>query len=210
MNPTRIAVLLSGRGSNFLSIQGAISQGRVPARIVAVISDQERAPGLARARELGLEAFAVPRKGHPSREAHEEKILELLRRSRAEWVCLAGFMRLLTPGFVSRFRQRILNIHPSLLPSFPGLRAQAQALEHGVRVSGCTVHLVDEGLDSGPIVLQKAVEVLPGDGEESLAERILEAEHRAYPEALSLLLTTRWRVQGRRLVLEESPAERGR
>ncbi len=208
MDRSRIAVLLSGRGSNFLSIHSAIEDGRIPARIVAVISDRESAPGLARARELGLEATAVPRKGLPSREAHEQSILEQLRRSGAEWVCLAGYMRLLTPAFVSCYPQRILNIHPSLLPSFPGLRAQAQALEHGVRISGCTVHLVDEQLDSGPIVLQRSVELRPGDSETSLAKRILKAEHRAYPEALNLLLSSSWRVEGRRLIVdEEAPVE---
>lgn len=200
---TRVAVLLSGRGSNFLAIHEAIAAGRVPAEIVAVISDKKSAAGLARARELGLKAIAIPRKGHPTRETHEEEILAILRETEAEWVCLAGFMRLLTPSFVSKYRERILNIHPSLLPAFPGLRAQAQALDYGVTISGCTVHLVDEGLDSGPIVLQRAVEVRPEDDEATLSARILRAEHKAYPEALGRLLKAPWKIVGRRLIIGE-------
>jgi phosphoribosylglycinamide formyltransferase-1 len=158
------------------------------------------APGLAKARELGLPAEVVPHQGEPGRRAQEEKVLAALRRAGAEWVCLAGYMRLLSPEFVAAFPRRILNVHPSLLPAFPGLDAQAQALAHGVKVSGCTVHLVDEGLDSGPIVVQRAVPVLDGDTAGTLAARILEEEHRAYPEALRRLLTEPWRVEGRRLV----------
>jgi phosphoribosylglycinamide formyltransferase-1 len=157
------------------------------------------APGLAKARELGLPALAIPHKGEPSRQAHEEKVIAALRESGAEWVCLAGYMRLLSPAIVGSFRQRILNIHPSLLPAFPGLDAQGQALAHGVKVAGCTVHLVDEGLDSGPIVVQRAVPVLDGDTAETLSARILAEEHLAYPEALRRLLTEPWRVTGRRL-----------
>ena len=172
----------------------------MPARIVLVISNVADAPGLARARELGLPAAVIPHQGEPDRRAHEEKVVAALRQAGAEWICLAGYMRRLSPDLVAAFPQRILNIHPSLLPAFPGLDAQAQALAHGVRVSGCTGHLVDEGLDSGPIVVQRAVPVLDGDTAESLAARILEQEHRAYPEALRRLLTEPWRVEGRRLV----------
>ena len=195
-----IAILLSGRGSNFLALQAAIGRGEVPARIVLVASNVAEAPGLARARELGLPAVAIPHKGEPDRGAHEEKMIAALRESGAEWVCLAGYMRLLSSGLVGAFRRRILNIHPSLLPAFPGLDAQAQALAHGVRVSGCTVHLVDEGLDSGPIVVQRTVPVLDGDTKAALSARILEQEHQAYPEALRRLLTEPWTVEGRRLV----------
>ena len=196
----RLGVLLSGRGSNFLAIQAAIERGEVPARIALVVSNVADAPGLAKARELGLRAEAIPHQGEPGRRAHEEKVVAALRREGVEWVCLAGYMRLLSPDFVAAFPRRIVNIHPSLLPAFPGLDAQEQALAHGVKVSGCTVHLVDEGLDSGPIVVQRAVPVLDGDTVRALAARILEEEHRAYPEALRRLLTEPWRVEGRRLV----------
>ena len=200
MTPAPIGILLSGRGSNFLALHAAIERGEVPARIVLVLSNLADAPGLARAEELGLPAVAVPHKGEPSRRTHEEKVIAALREAGAEWVCLAGYMRLLSPGFVAAFPRRMLNIHPSLLPAFPGLDAQAQALAHGVKISGCTVHLVDEGLDSGPIVVQRAVPVLDGDTEAALSRRILEQEHQAYPEALCRLLTEPWRVEGRRLV----------
>ncbi|HEX6903772.1 MAG TPA: phosphoribosylglycinamide formyltransferase [Thermoanaerobaculia bacterium] len=196
---SKIGVLLSGRGSNFLAIHAAIERGEVPARIVLVASNVEDAPGLAKARELGLPAVAIPHQGVPRRD-HDEKVVAALREAGAEWVFLAGYMRLLSPDFIAAFRQRIVNIHPSLLPAFPGLDAQAQALAHGVKVAGCTVHLVDEGLDSGPIVVQRAVPVLDGDTERTLAARILEAEHQAYPEALRRLLTEPWRVEGRRLL----------
>jgi phosphoribosylglycinamide formyltransferase-1 len=201
---TPIAVLLSGRGSNFLALHAAIARGEVPAGIVLVVSNVADAAGLARARELGLPAVAVPHRGEPDRRAHEEKVVAALRGSGAEWICLAGYMRRLSPDFVAAFPQRILNIHPSLLPAFPGLDAQAQALAHGVKVSGCTVHLVDEGVDSGPIVVQRTVPVLDGDTPETLAARILEQEHQAYPEALRRLLTEPWRVEGRRLVFGET------
>lgn len=196
----RLAVLLSGRGSNFLAIQAAIERGEVPAGIVLVVSNVEDAPGLERAREMGLPTAAIPHAGEPSRRAHEEKVAAALREAGAEWVCLAGYMRRLSPGFVAEFPRRIVNIHPSLLPTFPGLHVQEQAIAHGVKVSGCTVHLVDEDLDSGPIVVQRAVPVLDGDTPTTLAARILEQEHRAYPEALRRLLTEPWRVEGRRLV----------
>ncbi len=199
-----IAVLLSGRGSNFLALHAAIERGEVPARIVLVLSNVTDAPSLAKARELGLPAAAIPHREEPDRRSHEEKVLAALRQAGAEWICLAGYMRRLSPGFVAAFPRRILNIHPSLLPAFPGLDAQAQALAHGVKVAGCTVHLVDEGLDSGPIVVQRTVPVLDGDTAESLAARILEAEHRAYPEALRRLLTEPWRIEGRRLLFGDN------
>jgi phosphoribosylglycinamide formyltransferase 1 len=205
-------VLLSGRGSNFLALHGAIERGELPARIVLVLSNVATAPGLARARELGLPALAVPSAGEPTRAGHEAKVLAAIDAAGAEWLCLAGYMRLLSPDLVARHRHRIVNVHPSLLPAFPGVDAQRQALEHGVKVSGCTVHLVDEGLDSGPIVVQRAVAVEDGDDVESLSRRILAEEHRAYPQALARLLAEPWRVEGRRLVFggrEESAAGRG-
>jgi phosphoribosylglycinamide formyltransferase 1 len=195
----RIAILLSGRGSNFLALHGAVERGEIPAEIVLVASNVAGAGGLAKARELGLPAVAIPHQGEPSRRAHEEKVIAALREAGAEWICLAGYMRLLSPALVGSFRQRILNIHPSLLPAFPGLDAQEQALAHGVKIAGCTVHLVDEGLDSGPIVVQRAVPVLDGDTPSTLSARILEAEHQAYPEALRRLLTESWAIDGRRL-----------
>ena len=197
----RLGILLSGRGSNFLALHAAIEAGELPASIALVVSNEPAATGLARARELGLPAAAIPHRGEPSREAHEEKVLAALAGAAVEWVCLAGWMRLLSAAFVRRYPRRILNVHPSLLPAFPGLDAPRQAVEHGVRVSGCTVHLVDEGLDSGPIVVQRAVPVLDGDDADALAARILEQEHRAYPEALRRLLTEPWELDGRRVVL---------
>lgn len=197
----RLGVLLSGRGSNLLAIHAAIARGEVPAEIALVVSSRAGAPGLARARELGLPAVALPHgNGHNHRAAHEAEVIRVLEAARVDWVCLAGYMRLLSPGFVARFRGRIVNVHPSLLPAFPGLDAQRQAFEYGVKVTGCTVHLVDEGLDSGPIVVQRAVPVAEDDSPESLAARILDQEHRIYPEALRRLLTEPWRLAGRRLV----------
>ncbi|HVG06327.1 MAG TPA: phosphoribosylglycinamide formyltransferase [Thermoanaerobaculia bacterium] len=199
---TRIGVLLSGRGSNFLALHAAVERGEIPARIVLVLSNIADAPGLARARELGIAAEAIPHQGQ-SRAVHEDRVLEALRQAEVDWVCLAGYMRLLSPAFVSAFPRRIVNIHPSLLPAFPGLDAQEQALARGVKVSGCTVHLVDEGLDSGPIVVQRTVPVLDGDTPRTLAARILEQEHLAYPEALRRLLSEPWRVEGRRLIFAD-------
>ena len=200
----RIAILLSGRGSNFLALAAAVERGELPAEIVLVASDRPEAPGLARAREIGLPALAVPIRGESSRQldrdGQEAELLAALGAARAEWICLAGYLRLLSPAFVRRYPQRIVNVHPSLLPAFPGLHAQRQAWEHGVKVSGCTVHLVDEGLDSGPIVVQRTVPVDDGDTAERLAARILDEEHRAYPEAMRRLLGERWRVVGRRLL----------
>jgi phosphoribosylglycinamide formyltransferase-1 len=194
-----LGILLSGRGSNFLALHHAIERGELPARIVQVVSNVETAPGLAKARELGLPAVAMPHRGL-DRADHEARVIAALREAGVEWVCLAGYMRLLSPAFVTAWPRRIVNIHPSLLPAFPGTHAQEQALTHGVKVSGCTVHLVDEGLDSGPIVVQRTVPVLDGDTPESLGERILEQEHQAYPEALRRLLTEGWELRGRRLI----------
>jgi phosphoribosylglycinamide formyltransferase-1 len=186
----RLAILLSGRGSNFEAIADAVANGSIPnAEIVAVISDVPEARGLARARERGLPAFAVDRGAFPSRRAHEDAILAILERQKPELICLAGYMRLLSAGFVRRYRARILNIHPALLPKFPGLDAQRRALQAGEEESGCTVHYVDEGTDTGPILLQRKVPIVQGDTEETLSARILEEEHRAYPEAIARVLS---------------------
>jgi phosphoribosylglycinamide formyltransferase-1 len=203
----RIGVLLSGRGSNFLALHAAIQRGELPARIAMVVSDVPEAPGLARAGELGLPTAALARRDFADRTAHEAAILTALADRGVEWVCLAGFMRLLSPGFLRAYPQRVLNVHPSLLPAFPGLHPQRQALEHGVKVSGCTVHFVDEGVDSGPIVVQRAVPVLDGDDEATLAARILAEEHRGYPEALRRLLTEPWRVVERRVAFGAAVGE---
>jgi phosphoribosylglycinamide formyltransferase-1 len=186
----RLGILLSGRGSNFVAICDAIADGRIPhAAIVAVVSDVADAPGLTRAVERGLPAFPIPRQGI-RRAEHEARIDKILDAAGVELVCLAGYMRILSPWFVARWRGRILNIHPALLPKFPGLDVQRRALEAGEKESGCTVHFVDEGTDTGPIVLQRRVPILPGDTEESLSARILAEEHRAYPEAISRVLST--------------------
>ena len=185
----RIAILLSGRGSNFEAIADAVDRGAIPnAEIVAVLSDVPDAPGLARAKARGLPALAVDRREFASRRAHEEAMLAMLDGRGTELICLAGYMRLLSPEFVRRYRGRILNIHPALLPKFPGLDAQRRALEAGETESGCTVHFVDEGTDTGPVVLQRKVPILQGDTEATLSTRILEQEHLAYPEAIARVL----------------------
>ena len=196
----KIGILLSGRGSNFLALHGAMERHEVPAEIALVVSNVAEAPGLEKARALRLPTVCFPHRIELSREAHEAKVLEALRHAGVEWICLAGYMRLLSASFVSRYPNRILNIHPALLPSFPGLDGQRQAVDYGVKVSGCTVHLVDEGLDSGPIVVQRVVPVRDDDTAEALSARILAEEHKAYPEALRRLLTERWNIEGRRLV----------
>ena len=186
----RLAILLSGRGSNFEAIADAVERGAIPdTEIVAVISDVPEARGLESARKRGLPTEAVDRGRYPSRRAHEEEILRRLALARPDLICLAGYMRLLSPEFVGRYRGRILNIHPALLPKFPGLDSQRRALEAGEAESGCTVHLVDEGTDSGPILLQRRVPILPGDTEQSLSARILAEEHLAYPEAIGRFLS---------------------
>lgn len=204
----RIGILISGRGSNMAAILDAVRDGRVrDAEIAVVISDQPSAAGRMRARDRGIRTALVERKGRTlverkgrTREEHEREIIKVLRERGVELVCLAGYMRLLSPFFIEEFRGRILNIHPSLLPAFPGLDAQRQAIEHGVRVSGCTVHFVDESLDGGPIVAQRVVPVLDSDTPDTLAARILVEEHKAYPEALALVCSGRYEVVGRRVV----------
>ncbi|HKR11730.1 MAG TPA: phosphoribosylglycinamide formyltransferase [Pyrinomonadaceae bacterium] len=184
----RIAILISGRGSNMVALAGAIDNGTIPnAEIALVISDHADAPGLAIAEQRGIKTAAIERRGR-KRDEHEQEIVSVLRDERVDLICLAGFMRVLSPCFVDAFKGRILNIHPSLLPSFHGLDAQRQALEHGVKVSGCTVHFVDNTLDGGPIIAQRAVPVLDGDTVEELSARILEQEHILYPEAVASVL----------------------
>lgn len=187
MQNRRLSVLLSGRGSNFVAIHEAIQRGDLNAEICCVVSNAAEAPGLARAREFGLSALCLPSRG-VEREEYDRQLIETLRSYDPALVILAGFMRILTPMFLKEYPNRVLNIHPALLPSFPGLHAQRQALEHGVKVSGCTVHIVDEGVDTGPILLQKAVEVLDGDTEETLSARILVEEHKLYWRAIALVL----------------------
>ena len=195
----RLAILLSGRGSNFEAIADSIRQGRLPARIEVVVSNMASAAGLEKARRRGMKTLVIPSRGVP-REEYDRSLVYELKRHQVDLVCLAGFMRILSPVFVRSFPKRILNIHPSLLPAFPGLHPQRQALEYGVRFSGCTVHLVDEGVDSGPILLQAAVPVLESDDEDSLAARILAEEHRLYPQAIGMLVRGELRLEGRRVV----------
>ncbi len=197
----RIGVLISGRGSNFEALAESCASGRIPdAEIALVVSNREGAPGLERARARGIPARVIPSKGL-EREVYDRQVAAALEEARVDLVCLAGYMRLLSPYFVARFPQRILNIHPSLLPAFPGLEAQRQALEHGVKWSGCTVHFVDENLDAGPIVVQSAVPVRDDDTVDSLSERILAEEHRIYSEAVRIVLEGRCRIEGRRVIL---------
>ena len=207
--PHRIGVLLSGRGSNFEALADSIAAGRIPnAEIALVISNREAAPGLARAAERLISSKVIPSKGL-AREEYDRLVVEELRNAGVELVCLAGFMRLLSPYFVAAFPQRILNIHPSLLPSFPGLEAQRQAIEYGVKISGCTVHLVDENLDAGAILVQAVVPVRDDDSPETLSARILVEEHRIYTEAVRLVLSGRYRIEGRRVIpLADSGASR--
>jgi phosphoribosylglycinamide formyltransferase 1 len=195
-----LGILLSGRGSNFVAIADSIAAGRIPnARIAVVISNRADAPGLETARQRGLNALVISSKGRP-REEHDREVVAALLDNKVDIICLAGYMRLLSSWFVRQFPAKILNIHPSLLPAFPGLEAQQQAFAYGVRVSGCTVHLVDEELDHGAIVVQKTVPVLDSDDERTLAARILEQEHIAYPEAINIVLEGRFEIAGRRFV----------
>jgi phosphoribosylglycinamide formyltransferase 1 len=196
----RIGVLLSGRGSNFEALADSVAAGRIPdAQISIVISNREDAAGLLRAAERRIPARVIPSKG-VEREAYDRLVVAALDEARVDLVCLAGFMRLLSPYFVAAFRGRILNIHPSLLPAFPGLESQRQALEYGVKFSGCTVHFVDENLDAGPIVAQAIVPIKPDDTDETLAARILSEEHRIYTEAVRLVLSGKFRIEGRRVL----------
>jgi phosphoribosylglycinamide formyltransferase-1 len=197
----RIGVLLSGRGSNFEALAESVAAGRIPnAEIALVVSNRENAPGIERARNRGIEARVIPSKGL-EREAYDKLVAAALNEKKVELVCLAGYMRLLSPYFVAAFPHRILNIHPSLLPAFPGLEAQRQALEHGAKFSGCTVHFVDENLDAGPIVLQVAVPIEDSDTVETLSERILREEHRIYTEAVRIVLEGRYRIENRRVLI---------
>jgi phosphoribosylglycinamide formyltransferase-1 len=197
----KVGVLVSGRGSNLQALIDAARRGELGGEIAVVVSNVERAPALERAREAGISAVFRDHR-RKKREDFDAEIVEILRAHQVDLVCLAGFMRLLSPAFVRAFPGRIVNIHPALLPAFPGLEAQRQAWEHGAKVSGATVHLVDEGLDSGPIVAQEAVPVVSSDTPEMLAARILEAEHRLYPRAVRLLLEGRCRLEGRRVIVE--------
>jgi phosphoribosylglycinamide formyltransferase 1 len=197
MAKPRIAILISGRGSNMVALLDAILEGRLEAEPAAVISNVESAAGLLAARERGVETLVISHKNR-TREEHDREVVAELNRRAVSLVCLAGYMRLLGSLFVQSFEHRILNIHPSLLPAFPGVDAQRQALEHGVKLTGCTVHLVDEQLDHGPIVMQRAVEVLEEDTVETLSARILEQEHRIYPESVARVLSGEFRIEGRR------------
>ena len=196
----RLGVLISGRGSNFEAIADSIAAGAVPAEIAVVIANRPEARGLEAARRRGLNAVCIPSKGL-DREIYDRMLLEELRKHAVDLVCLAGFMRLLSASFIREFPNRILNIHPSLLPSFPGLDAQHQALDHGVKITGCSVHFVDEDLDAGPIIIQAAVPVLDQDTVETLSARILSEEHRIYSKAISIVLSGNWHIEGRRVIL---------
>ncbi|MDE3178758.1 MAG: phosphoribosylglycinamide formyltransferase [Acidobacteriota bacterium] len=195
------AILISGRGSNLQAIASAVQAGKIPARISIVVSNRPEAAGLAYARQIGLNALSISSSGR-AREAFEQELAAAVEAARADHICLAGFMRVLSPQFVRNFRGRILNIHPSLLPSFPGLDAQKQALEYGVKLSGCTVHFLDEGVDTGPVILQAVTPVRDDDTVETLSARILAEEHKIYPEAVRLLAEDRIEVQGRRVLLK--------
>ncbi len=204
-----VGVLVSGRGSNLQAIIDAIEGGKLDAEIRVVVSDHAEAYALERARQHGIEALHHDPGAYPGREAYDAALAEALQVFGVRLICLAGFMRIITPVLIRAFPQRIMNIHPALLPAFPGLHVQLKALEHGVRFSGCTVHFVDEGVDTGPIIIQAVVPILPGDTEESLAARILRQEHRIYPRAIQLFADGRLRVEGRRVRVAEDagPAE---
>jgi len=200
----RIGVLLSGRGSNFEALAESVAVGRIPnAEIALVVSNREGAAGIERAKARGIETRVIPSKGL-QREEHDRTVVAALQEKGVELVCLAGYMRLLSPLFVRAFPGKILNVHPSLLPAFPGLEAQRQALEHGAKVTGCTVHFVDENLDAGPIIIQATVNIRDDDTAETLSERILREEHRIYSEAVKIVLSGRFRVDGRRVIQNKS------
>lgn len=196
----RLGVLLSGRGSNFEALADSVAAGRIPgAQIAIVIANREGAQGIDRAAARGIPTLVLPSRGL-EREAYDRQVVVALREHKVDLVCLAGYMRLLSPYFVQAFPQRILNIHPSLLPSFPGLESQCQALEYGVKFAGCTVHFVDENLDAGPIILQSVVPVLDSDTEDTLSEKILREEHRIYSQAVKIVLEGRFKIEGRRVI----------
>ncbi len=198
----RVGILISGRGSNMLALIEAVERGRLNAEIAVVISNREEAEGLAKARQHGVETLVVSHQGL-GRQEHERRIVAELKKREVSLVCLAGYMRVLSPYFLSEFPQRVLNIHPSLLPAFPGLEAQRQALEYGVKYTGCTVHFVDEDVDHGPIIAQAVVPVLDDDTVESLSARILSQEHRIYAEAVALVLSGKYKIEGRRVLVTE-------
>jgi phosphoribosylglycinamide formyltransferase 1 len=200
MAKAKIGILISGRGSNMVALLEACRQGRLDAQVVVVISNVETAAGLEKARQYGVETLAISHKGRP-REVHDQEMATELKKRGVELVCLAGYMRLVSPLFIREFHNRILNIHPSLLPAFPGLDAQQQALEYGVKITGCTVHIVDEELDHGAIVMQRGVEVWDHDTVETVSARILEQEHKLYPEAVARVLNERFCITGRRAFL---------
>lgn len=203
----RLGVLVSGRGTNLQSIIDHIEAGKIPARIEVVISDKREAYALERAKKHGIEALFIDPKAYPSREEFERAVGDELEKRGVELICLAGFMRILSPYFVNRFKNRIINIHPALLPSFPGLHGQGQAVNHAVKISGCTVHFVDEGVDSGPIIIQAAVPVFDDDDEDTLAARILKCEHKIYPTAIKLIAEGRVKVEGRKVCIKGSARE---
>lgn len=205
--PRRVGVLISGRGSNLQALIDAIRDGRLDAEIAVVISNRDDAQGLDRARAAGIEAICLGHRGWPSRDDYDRALVRELTSRGVSLVCLAGFMRLVGTPLLEAFPNRILNVHPSLLPAFPGVDAQRQAIEHGAKVSGVTVHLVNADLDAGPIIIQRAVPVLDSDTAETLAARILVEEHRAYPEAVKLVLDGGWRIDGRRFVRSATGAE---
>ncbi len=197
----RIGVLISGRGSNLKNLVEACSAGKIRAQVVLVISNKADAGGLEHARKAGIETVIISHKPYQNREEYDSMVVENLRKYRVDLVCLAGFMRLLSPLFVRAYPMRIMNIHPALLPSFPGLHAQRQAIEYGSKLTGCTVHFVDEGLDSGPVILQKAIKVRTDDTEETLSEQLLPVEHQTYVEAVRLFFENRLRVEGRKVTI---------
>jgi phosphoribosylglycinamide formyltransferase 1 len=196
-----IGVLISGRGSHLRNLIACSQSGEIDARVVTVISNKPDAPGLRYAEEAGIESIVLSHRLYPDREKYDEQLAGILEQEKVNLVCLAGFLRLLSAPFVRRFPLRIMNVHPSLLPAFPGLHAQDQAMEYGVKITGCTVHFIDEGLDSGPIILQNMIEVLPHDTAETLAERLLPLEHKTYAEAVKLFFENRLRVDGRKVLI---------
>lgn len=205
MGLLRLGVLVSGRGSNLQSIMDACQRGETKAEVVVVLSDNPDAYGLVRAQNAGIDTHVVKPSDYPDRDSHNAAMAEILERYNVGLICLAGYMRVLAPSFVERFRHRIINIHPALLPSFPGLHGQEQALNYGVKVSGCTVHFVDEGVDTGPIIIQAVVPAFHDDTEETLSARILEYEHKIYPAAIRLYAEGRLKVEGRKVIIEGDP-----
>ena len=201
----KLGILLSGRGTNFAAIAESVKQGHINAEIALVVSNRAEAPGIGHARQLGLDARVIISKGR-QREEHDAEVVAALKAKQVDLICLAGYMRLLSPLFIQAFPNRILNIHPSLLPAFPGLEAQKQAVEYGVKVSGCTVHFVDEHLDHGAIIVQRAVPVMDIDDDHTLAARILEQEHKAYTEAINIVLAGKYEIVGRRVVEKKAMA----